>query len=220
MKYCKHCKANINTPDTVCPLCQAELETQENNEYEIFPNIPIAYQKHKLFLRILLFISICIVSTTILINFFFQQSGWWSLIIAGSVAFAWFLIFNILTTRNSLAIIARDVLIVAALLVLIDGLYGFSRWSFNYAIPILFLTSILTIVIISIVQGLYFADFTIYFLSSAFLALLPLIFILTGLVTVLWPSIVCISVGFLSIIALFIFANRSVKDELKRRFHL
>lgn len=220
MKYCKHCQISIDTSNTLCPLCQSELVTQNGKDRQIFPDIPVSYQKYKLFLRLLIFISICVVGITILVNFFFQQSGWWSLIIAGSIAFAWFLIFNILTTRNSLAIIARDVLIVAALLILIDALYGFHRWSFDYAIPILFFTSILTIVIISIVQGLSFADFTIYFLSSAFLAFIPLIFILTGLVTVLWPSIACITTGFLSIIALFIFANHSVKDELKRRFHL
>jgi hypothetical protein len=48
----------------------------------------------------------------------------------------------------------------------------------------------------------------------------PILLVAAGEVAVLWPSAASAVYSGLSLISLFIFADRSTKQELKKRFHL
>lgn len=220
MKHCNHCHIDIENPRVYCPLCQNPLSKGDGSEKESFPIVPVSYQKHAFLIRLLFFFSLIAIITTSLINYFHRSGGWWSVIVVASIAYFWIIVVNLLRTRNRLASISRSVVIICSLLFLIDYAYGFSRWSINYAIPATLFAAIASVVIVSIIRGLRFADFLIYLILTAIFALVPIIFLLTGLATVRWPSISCTVAGIMAFLAVAIFADQEVRSELRRRFHL
>jgi len=48
----------------------------------------------------------------------------------------------------------------------------------------------------------------------------PIVFLLTGLLQVVIPTIVCIGVSIVSLSALIIFEGENMKGELKKRLHI
>lgn len=220
MKHCSHCHIDIQNPRDYCPLCQNLLSKGDGTEKETFPIIPTRLQEHVFLLRVLLFISISAILITTFINFLYHGRGWWSVIVIASVVYFWLVIFNLLRTRNRLASISKSVVIISLFLFLIDYVYDFHRWSVNYAIPALLAAAVASVFIISIIRGLRFTDFLIYLILTGVFALLPLIFLLTGLVTVKWPSMACMLFGIVAFLSVIIFADQEVRSELKRRFHL
>ena len=222
MKYCGRCHVHIENPREFCPLCQNSLtdETPEIVLSEDFPNVKSAFQKHRFLLRLLAFLSLIGVAAAIIVNLCVRQTGLWSLIVIAATLYFWITVLNLLRTRNSLGGIARSALLISALFFLIDYLYGFSRWSVNYVIPAVLLAAIISVITLSVIRGRSFADFVLYVLITSFSALLTFFFFLTGLATVIWPSTICSICGFLSLIGIFIFADRDILDEIRRRFHV
>lgn len=220
MKYCCHCHINIENPRDYCPLCQNLLSKGDGTEKETFPIIPTVMQEHVFLLRLLGLLSILAIIVTTFINFIHHQHGWWSIIVISSVAYFWLVVFSFVRTRNRLASIPKSVVVIALLLFLVDYAYGFYRWSINYAIPALLFAAIASVLIISIMRGLRFADFLIYLILTGVFALLPFIFIITNLTTVKWPSLACMFSGIAAFLSVIVFADQEVRSELKRRFHL
>ena len=222
MRYCENCHIHIENPRESCPLCQNQLSSAASSEKltEAFPAMESSFIKYKLLFQFLAFFSLIAGVGSLIVNLFFRNTGWWSSIILAAIAYFWIAVVNLIRTKNSLGSIARSAIILSVLLFLLDFLYGFSRWSVNYAIPALLVSGIIAVVTISIARGQDFADFVLYVLITSVSALLCFILLLTGVSTILWPSLVCSLCGFLSLIGIFIFADRNTIDEFKRRFHL
>lgn len=221
MKYCGKCHVYIENPRSMCPLCQNQLSTQDSEAelQESFPLVKTTYQKYRFLLRLLLFISVAGSISGLAINSFFTQGGWWSLILIAAFIYFWVAVLNLIQTRNSLGGIARSTFFLSFVLILIDYLYSFMRWSINYAIPALFLASILAVIVLSVIRGKSLADFALYMLIVSAFALIPFLFILARLATVTWPSFICSFSGVLSLLGVFIIADKETLDEIKRRFH-
>ena len=222
MKHCPHCNIYIRNPREYCPLCQSRLTDGETGEIltDDFPELPSPYTKYRFLFQLLLFFSVIAAVSSLIVNYYHQESGWWSLIVTAAVGYFWIAVIYLLRTRSSLGGIARATILLSLLLLLIDCLYGFSKWSTNYAIPALFLASIVAVVVLSVIRGQGFADFALYILITGGFALLPILFLLTDLATISWPSLVCTLCGLFSLVGIFIFADKGTLDELNRRFHL
>jgi len=223
MKYCEKCKVKISDPRERCPLCQSELtKLGDGNEERTFPYIPTVYKRNSGFLRILLFLSIICGLVCLLINYKFPIGIWWSLIVILGLLYMW---SNILTgiRSNRYGIgkrILQQMVSLGLVLIGIDLLTGFYRWSFNYVLPILFISALLAITISSKLMGIRLQFFAIYLLIDGLFGIIPLIFIFTGLCTVWEPSALCVIISVLSFVSVFIFADENTRGELKRRFHV
>ena len=221
MNFCEKCKLYIENPRTVCPLCQNILIKEEETLLkEHYPWLPPFNREHRLLFRILVLFSIICCSVSLIVNFFFHEKGWWAAIVCAAVLYFWATVLNRLRTRNSLMDISNSVIVSSALLILIDFIYGFTKWSFNYALPALFLAAIASVFITSLLRGLRFSDFVIYIMITTALALLPAVFLITGITNVFLLSFICILCGVFSFVIAFVFAGQDILDELKRRFHL
>lgn len=221
MKHCPHCHVDVQNPLASCPLCQNPLQSGEGEERWDFPEIPLIVQKHAKLLRLLIFISIAGVLISGVANFFFHEAGWWFLIVLAGVGYFWIAVSSIIKHQNSLIRVTHSVIVIGIILFVIDVLYSSgANPCITYGIPALLFSAIASIVTISLIRGLPFSEFVLYIIVTGLFALIPLVFLLTGLATVAWPSIVCILAGVLALISVFVFADRNVKDELKGRFHL
>lgn len=150
-----------------------------------------------------------------------QTENWWSVIAIGGIAYvAITLRYSIMRRATLAGILVIESLGAQFLLVLIDYMTGFQGWSFNYAIPSVLLFDLIAAVFLILVNKLNWQSYFMYQMAITIFTFIPLILWAVGLVT--RPLMSCITV-LLSVSVMFItviLGDRSVKNELKRRFHL
>jgi ABC-type antimicrobial peptide transport system permease subunit len=109
---------------------------------------------------------------------------------------------------------------LAGLVVLLGILLDFSSVVYNYILPAVFTSAMISITITVIVRRMDLQSFILYFILVALLGFIPMLLIAFHVATILWPSLVSALYAALSLCSLFIFADNATKIELKKRFHL
>lgn len=222
MKFCEQCGVSVNNPMERCPLCYTQL-TQKDSLPELpsYPDILSQAERYNLVRRILVMASLTVSAVCLTINIFTGHRIWWSLIVIGNILYMWIAISTAVRKRAKLG---HNILIQAislsALMVLIDWFSGHNNWALNYVVPFLLITATLSITVIIILRRMDARSFILYFFLTALIGFLPLLLVAVGQITVLWPALVSALYSGLSLISLFIFADRATKQELKKRFHL
>lgn len=223
MPYCSKCKVEIKTSNKKCPLCQAKLNAENELVSSVFPDTPTVFSQFSLFFRIILFISIAVCVVAVFLNkILIKYNGfWWSLIVLLSVGAMWFIIFATIRRRKSISkSILYQIILTSIIVFIADLCYGFPRWSVNFVIPSLFVSCMLAISVVAIVTKKSLDDYLIYLLISVILGLLPLIFALTPLTTVKWPSYACTAISLVLLAGFWLFSKNDILAECKKRFHL
>lgn len=146
---------------------------------------------------------------------------WWSVVAIGGIAYvAVTLRYSIMRRATLAGILVVESLGAQALLVLIDYMTGFYGWSFDYAIPSVILFDIIAAVFLILVNRMNWQSYFMYQIAITIFSFIPLIFWAAGLVKrplmSLITVVLCVSVMMVTVIM----GDRSVKNELKRRFHL
>lgn len=222
MKYCDRCHVTVNNPIDRCPLCFASLVSQDNRqEPQSYPALLQKAERYNMLRRIFIMASLTISIICVTINLMTNPSVLWSLIVVVNIVYMWVAISTAVRIRSKLGYnILIQVISLAALMVVIDWFSGHSNWALNYVVPFLFITATMSITIIIIVRRMDSSSFILYFFLTALIGFVPIVLLAMGLVTVLWPSLASALYSGLSLISLFVFADRDTKHELKKRFHL
>lgn len=222
MKYCDKCHVSVNNPLEHCPLCYAPLQQQDGvPEVRSYPPVLQKAERYSLIRRILVMLSLTISVVCVTINLFAGHQAMWSLIVIGNILYMWAAVGTAMSKRSKLGHnILIQVICLAALLVLIDWFSGRQGWALNYVVPFLFITATLSITVIIIIKRMDSRSFIFYLFLTALIGFLPILLLTVGVVTVLWPSLVSALYSGLSLIGMFVFADRSTKQELKKRFHI
>ncbi len=220
MRYCKNCKLNISGDNQSCPLCKNDLEFGENSP-NIFPVIPSIYEEQNIVFRILIFISIIGVSTCLILDYIINNKLSWSLLILVGVLFFWFnLISSIYKRSNPNAIIFNQILILSTCAVIYDFLTGFTLWSITYALPFLCITAMAEMFIVSSILKYSTYNYITYLLGTSIIGIIQVIFIIFGLISITWPSVICFILSIIIINTILLFSNKKAIRELKRKFHI
>lgn len=220
MKNCYKCNVKVNSKVAKCPLCNSNLEDQGKDEC-VFPVIPNIYIRHKFYLKILLFISIlgCLLCT--IINYLVSDKISWScFVVAGIISFWVTLIVGIKQRNNFIRLLFTEAILILIASIVWDYFTGWHYWSITYVLPFLSIAYITTLFFLRIFSKNIFRDYIIYFYINSLIGITPLYFLLRNLVSVKWPSIVCINVSILSILILAIFNHKQMIKELERRLHI
>lgn len=222
MKRCESCKVNINNPYDRCPLCYTTLvRVSDAVEPLSYPNIVASAERYNLLLRILLFLSVTVSIICVTINLLAPQKIWWSLIVVINILYVWAAVGTAIRKNRKIGLnIFIQAVSLSLLLIVIDYFTGQRSWALNYAVPFLLITATLSITTLIIVKHMDSASFALYFILTTLLGFVPMLLSLFGLISVMWPSISCGIYSAISLISLFIFADRATKSELKKRFHL
>jgi hypothetical protein len=93
-------------------------------------------------------------------------------------------------------------------------------WSINYVIPLVCVAAMISMALISKIIKLYIEDYILYIIIDGLFGIVPIIFIITGLLDVLYPSIICISISVISLATIIIFEDKRLIAEIKRRLHV
>lgn len=156
-----------------------------------------------------------------IINYASYSGSLWSVIAIGCI------IYVALTVRYSItrhANLASKILVqtiaAQALLVAIDHARGYSGWSVNYGIPSTIVFADLAVVALIVVNRMNWQSYFMYQLAITVFSLIPLILWAAGLVTRPMMAVAAVFITGLILLVTIVKGDRSVKTELKRRFHL
>lgn len=220
MKKCEKCGVYVDQPSERCPLCQGLLSGSCEKEAP-FPYIPTVYSRYHVFFRLFLFLSIAAGVICLFTDLTLSGKLGWSLITVCCEGYMWLGILVAVRKRNNIAkTVLYQAIIILPLLLILDYLTGFYRWSVNFAIPSLLTASMLAILVIAFVSKYHERRCLIYILVNAIFAAVPILLLALGWVSIPWPSFGCIGVTVLSVAAMVLFARVNTINELKRRLHL
>ncbi len=221
MQPCEYCKVNIKGEHTTCPLCGGILKGNGEEGEEVFPLIPTIYQEFNMFIRIMILASIVVVVASVAINVIFTEDSRWSLLVAAGVACMWISLFFIIRKKNNIPkTIVWQVCLISILSFLWDRSMGWYGWSIEYVIPSICVVAMIVMAIGAKLLKTGVRDLIIYLLVDAVFGFVPIIFILSGWLSVLFPSVICVAVSAVSLSALILFEGDNMKTELDKRMHI
>ncbi|MBE6139409.1 MAG: hypothetical protein E7174_02765 [Firmicutes bacterium] len=220
MKKCYKCNVSINSNISKCPLCKSNIEDNANEE-SVFPIIPNLYMKHKLFYKCLLFISILSSVLCIIINYLVSDKiSWACFVVAGIISFWITFVIGVKNRNNFMRLLFAEMILILIASIIWDYFTGWHFWSITFVLPFLCISYISTLFFLRIFLKNIFKDHIIYIYINCLIGLIPLYFIFKDFLSIKWPSIVCITISILAILALAIFNHKQMKNELERRLHI
>lgn len=223
MQYCDKCGVRIAGNRKRCPLCQGILSGIGEPENEVFPVLPRRYSQSGLLLRAMVFLSVTAAVVCFAINAIFPVGRIWSLFVAAGIAFMWLGLATALRKRHNIPkTILWEVVLLSVFSVFWDWLAGaqWSGWSVDYVIPSLCAFALLSMMVIAKILHLQVEDYLIYLMIGILFGILPLAFLLTGIVNVRYPSILCVAASVVFLTALLSFKEKNMRAELKKKLHL
>lgn len=100
-----------------------------------------------------------------------------------------------------------------------DRITGGRGWSFNYVLPVLYMSVMLVLVVVNKLLKLDVSDYMVYTLLGGFFGVIPVSFIMTGILNNIYPSLFCVAGSIIFLSAVLVFRGGDMIAELKRRFH-
>ena len=223
MNKCMHCGVRILDDTDVCPLCHCVLQEEDGQPaIESYPDIRLKAIKLELAGRIALFLAIVLGTLAIIINYTHPTSVWWSAIVVGGLADMMLILFFIVENKRagyrSKALLG--VACIAADMVLIDYVFGFTHWSLDYAVPAALLVIDIMIVIVMFVNMRNWQSYLLFQIFMILCSGVCVILSLTGVIRRPIMSYAAFGLSCAMFLAAFIIGGRRARNELKRRFHV
>ena len=194
----------LKTNSNVCPLCHNKIDLKQKNS--IYPELK-TYSNYNLLIRLSLFITICGIIFSLLINYWVNKEISWSVfVILGILSFWLTFSTGINRKHNFMRILFTEILSIMILSIIWDLLTGFHKWSLMFVLPLLCIAYTITFLIIRIFTRQTRKEYILYtYLNS---------------LSVLIPSYISVSISIVALIFLFIFNQRTLEDEIERRLHI
>lgn len=168
------------------------------------------------------FTFLCIVLAVVcnLVDFLVDGHNRWAWFVTAGTFCTWLMVAVAYgKRRNLLKNEMWQLVIVAVAGVLWDVFTGWRGWSVDYLLPLAALAVICSMWVITAVQKLVASEYMIYLLEAgAFGGIIPVILLAAGVVTVLYPSLICVCVSFLMLVWLFLFRRKETIREMQKKF--
>lgn len=220
MTHCNRCKVDIHGSTDICPLCGGRLCGNADEKEDIFPRPYTPSRKMLLLLKFSIFISIAAVVAAFAVNAIVSPKTWWAWFVAGGVGCFWLTASVAVSKRDDLSRSLKWLLIVCSILTVAwDFFTGWRGWSLDYVFPIFCAGVQLGQTTLAQVFQIDPERYLIHLMWDCLIGLLPLAFLWSGLLSEQVPSIVCVAVSVLTMVAMFIFYGPVLKREIQRRLH-
>ena len=145
----------------------------------------------------------------------------WAFLTWGAAAYvAMTLRFSVMRHASMSGILVRQCLGIQAILLLIDSLTGLHGWSVDYAIPCVVLFEVAAILLMMLVNRMNWQCYFMYQIAITFLSFVPLVFLKIGWTKRPMLTVLSVAVSVWALVLTVLLGDRSVKRELRRRFHV
>lgn len=221
MKTCRRCSVNVLDNTDICPLCRTVLtEFDGITADSIYPKMDVNVRKYNFIARIFLFLSIVGGVTAIVVNYITYNGVMWSLFTSAAILYFWAAVIHSIKHHiNAASKIFVQTISLSVLAVIMDFVLGYSGWAVNYVIPNLFSIANIAVLIIIIVNRMNWHNYVLYQLAIAFFGFIPIVLFLFRIIDKPFITIIATIISFLTLLVAIIFGDKTVKSELKRRFH-
>lgn len=172
--------------------------------------------------RFFSFICLAAAAAFVALDFEFRPKIPWPIFTAGGIASMWLaLAIGFVKRYNLMKNATWQLWLVSGGCILWDLLTGWQSWSVSFVLPSVCVVILLSMFTITKVQRHTAKEYMIYFVMvCSFGIVLPMVFLLTGLATIRFPSLICIVISFIVLAALVIFKGREFKEEMYKKFHV
>lgn len=219
MKKCPKCQVEILDQTYVCPLCLCVLEGKSEGT-KAYPTVQFNAKRYHRVKRILIFILMLIVTVFSVGNYLLYNSlVGYIIVIASAIYFAVTVSYSILHRANLAAKILVQTIGAQILIIVIDHALGYTGWSVNYALPCICLIANFGIMLLMIVNRMNWQEYIMYQFSMTILSLSQIILIACKLIERPILATISVTISALILIGTILFGDKSVEDELIRRFH-
>lgn len=219
MLRCENCGISIRGQREQCPLCQSVLTGSGQESEEVFP-VP-RRSRNKLLLRLLFFLGIAAAVICVAVDIMLATPEHWSAFVVLSLLCVWLSVAVVLRKRRNIPkAIVWEVVVLSGMAVVWDAFTSWRGWSVDFAIPCLCIAAMIVLAILTRTLKLEIDDYMIYLLIDALFGVAPLVLLLTGSVTIIYPSVICVTASVISLIAVLMFQGHDLSEEIKRRLHL
>lgn len=172
-------------------------------------------------LRIFSFTCTAAVVICWMLNYLLSPGEWWAGYVTAGVFCTWLLIMvGFRKRKNPLKNGMWQLVIVTAGSVLWDVFTGWRGWSADFVIPLASLVTLLSMVILSAACRMEAAEYLFYLVQAGAFGLIPFILLLSGVVTVPYPSVICAGISLLFLIGLVIFKGKEFAREVQKKFRM
>ena len=145
----------------------------------------------------------------------------WAFLTWGAAAYvAMTLRFSVMRHASMSGILVRQCLGIQAILLLIDSLTGLHVWSVDYSIPCVVLFEVAAILLMMLVNRMNWQCYFMYQIAITFLSFVPLVFLKIGWTKHPMLTVLSVAVSVWALVLTVLLGDRSVKRELRRRFHV
>lgn len=217
MKYCKACGAAIATPAGRCPLCGGALEGDGAGCAPAYPPQRDAKGYH--FVRRLLgFCSALACVVCAAANWLFTPGVWWCLYVVTALGYLWLSVPHMARRGgNGGGKALMQVVCLSALAVLLDLEIGWQGWSVDFVLPVICCGGIAAVLVMILANRTNWAGYVLYQLVLTVIGFVPAVLYAAGLARFLPGALAPAGLAAASLLGLFIFGDRSIKSEFKRR---
>ena len=133
----------------------------------------------------------------------------------------WISLFAIIRKKSNIPkAIVWQVVLLSVLSVLWDWSMGWLGWSLDFVIPSVCFGAMVVMAIAAKILKIGVRDLIVYLSIDIIFGFIPIIFILTGVLNVIFPSVICVATSAISLAALILFEGDNMKAELNRKMHI
>ena len=188
---------------------------------ETFPSVPTIYGQYRFFFKIFSFISVALSVLALSVNWILEETGLWAhFVVLGFVCVWSSLSVAIRKRKNIPKGMLYQVSLISIFAVVWDFLTGWRGWSIDFAVPILSVSAMVVMAILSRIFNWQIQNLIVYFCIDALFGIIPLVLLCLRLVHNRIPSILCVAGSLISVAAIAAFHGDSIWAELKRRLYL
>ena len=220
MNKCNNCNVYIKDDTERCPLCGGVLEVKEPG-INTYPNVLKKERAISFIFRLMVFIAIVSIIVCIGINMTIGVSTKWSLIVAFS--FLYVLLILYMFVKENAGYRVRMYGIVAAgvvLVILIDFIFGFRRWSVNYVFPVAIILMDVSLLILMLINRRNWQSYILLLIGMIPVSIVPIILYKLEIVTSPYVMQIAFGITLFICLGLIILGGSRAKNELYRRFHI
>ena len=221
MNRCQKCNVLILDDSDRCPLCQHILQSDGEAMENHYPNAIGVTKKFRFMENLLLFLSIVVECLLIVINYNTNPDFLWSLIVGLVLIYGNAVLRMAVLGKAGYMIKTLSLVIFAVVILLgIDYLTGYRRWSLNYVLPCAVLVIDLVLFILMLVNRRNWQSYMMPEIFTILLSLIPIILRLTGVIGFPYLVWIAFAVSVFLFLGTLILGDQRARTELKRRFHI
>lgn len=200
----------------------SELGIHSKVEEPDYPEERLASAAAVKFFEWFSFVCIAFAVIAAVVNITLTPGKYWAFIVSGGILSMWTALAIGFVKRYNLLKNAMWQLILITVGCLIWDLgTGWHKWSIDFVFPGISVIIMISMLMITKLQRLAANEYMIYFVMAAgYGFVIPLVLLLTGVLGVTFPSVICVGFSFLFFMAQVIFKRRELGEELNKKFHI